>query len=381
MENKAYKFRLSPNQMELQLFHQFAGCARYVYNRALSESKNQYEENKTKTNYFDWARSLIQWKYAEETSWLKECPAQVLQQSLKNLESAFTNFFSHRARYPKFKKKGMKDSFRYPQFVKMDAEKHRVYLPKIGWVKYKGHRPIEGTIKQATVSYKAGHWYVSIMVEYEPIPKIHPFPNNHVGLDMGVVKTIATSNGVSYRLPKTIQEIESKIKTTQRKIARCVKGSNRRNKLKLQLQKLWCKLSNVRNNFIHQITTDICKNHAVVVVEDLYVTGMTKSARGTIELPGKNVAQKRGLNRNILKQSWGTIVGQLGYKLNWLGGAPLVIVSAAYTSQTCTVCGVRDKRSRVKQSVFRCTHCGHTDNADYNAAKIILSRGIPPARC
>jgi putative transposase len=282
-----------------------------------------------------------------------------------------------RAKYPKFKKKGMKDSFRYPQGVKVDSEKHRVYLPTIGWVKYRGHRPIEGIIKHATVSYKAGHWYVSIMVEYEPVPKIHPFPNNHVGLDLGVVKTIATSNGVSYRLPKTIQEIESKIKATQRKIARCVKGSHRRNKLKLKLQKLWCKLSNVRNNFLHQTTTDICKNHAVVVVEDLYVTGMTQSAKGTVTRPGKGVTQKRRLNRNILKQGWGIIVGQLSYKLKWFGGHPLITVNAAYTSQTCAVCGVRDRRSRVKQSVFQCTHCGHTDNADYNAAKVILSKGVP----
>ena len=377
MENKAYKFRLTPTQSESQALRQFAGCARYVYNRALSEAKVRYENNGVKTNYYDWDKWVIQWKYSEETSWLRGCPAQVLQQSLKNLESAYINFFNRRAGFPRFKKKGMKDSFRYPQFVKVDSDKRKVYLPKIGWIKYRGHRPIEGAIKHATVSYKAGHWYVSVMVEYEPTPKVHPFPNNSVGLDMGVIKTIATSGRQTYALPVSIRKVESQIKAVQRRIARCVKGSNRRNKLKLQLQKLWYRLSNIREDFHHKTTTDICKNHAVVVVEDLYVTGMTKSAKGTIAHPGTNVAQKRGLNRGILKQGWGVIVGQLSYKLKWFGGAPLVTVSAAYTSQTCACCGAKDKSSRISQSVFRCIRCGHTDNADYNAAKVILSRGVP----
>ena len=181
---KAFKFELMPNGEQIRKMKQFCGCSRFVFNRALSYQNEQYQKDKSFKFSYTKIANLPEWKC--ELVWLKDCHSQVLQQSLKDLESSFKNFFAKRANFPKFKKKGEKDSFRFPQGCKLEQSNNRIWLPKIGWIRYRNSRIILGEIKNVTVSQKCGKWYVSVQTEFEqaiPTPK-----GGEVGIDMGVVR-------------------------------------------------------------------------------------------------------------------------------------------------------------------------------------------------
>ena len=163
---KAFKFEIMPNGEQIRRIKQFCGCARFVFNRALAWQNEQYEqENSVKFSYTKIANLLPHWK--KELTWLKTCHSQVLQQSLKDLESAFKNFFQKRADFPKFKKKGLKESFRFPQGCKLEQQNNRLYLPKIGWIRYRNSRDVQGEVKNVTVIQKCGKWFVAIQTEFE----------------------------------------------------------------------------------------------------------------------------------------------------------------------------------------------------------------------
>ena len=368
---KAFKFEIMPNGEQIRKMKQFCGCSRFVFNRALAWQNEQYgQDNSVKFSYTKIANLLPEWK--RELTWLKDCHSQVLQQSLKDLESAFRNFFQKRSSFPKFKKKGLEESFRFPQGCKLEQQNDRLYLPKIGWIRYRNSRDVVGEIKNVTVSRKCGKWYVSIQTEFEMET---PKPNGgEIGIDMGIVRFATLSSGEYFEPINAFKNLKGKLAKLQRRLKNKVKFSQNWQKLKAKIAKLHHKISNIRKNYLHQISSQISQSHAIVYVEDLQVTNMSKSAKGDVEQHGKNVKQKSGLNRMILDQSWFEFRRQLDYKLLWNGGH-LVAVPPQNTSRTCPCCGYTAKENRQTQADFECVECGYTENADVVGAINILRRG------
>jgi putative transposase len=376
---QAYKFQLRPKARQEAKMRRFAGCCRFLWNKALALEKKTYEETGKRTGYNGLAGLLCDWKKEEGTAFLAEAHSQILQQALKDLDRAYENFFQKRADLPRFKKKGVHDAFRYPQGFTLDERNSRVFLPKIGWMRYRKSRDTEGRPKQITVSLSAGKWHASIQTEREAAVPVHP-SHSAVGIDMGVACFAALSDGTMLTPLNSFRKHEKKLATMQRKLSRKTKFSANWHKQKAKVSRLHKKIANVRNDFLHKATTSIGKNHALVVMEDLRVKNMSRSASGSLENPGRNVRAKSGLNKSILDQGWFEFRRQLGYKLAWSGGT-LLVVPPQYTSQTCHQCGSVDKNNRVSRSVFACFTCGHTDNADHNASLNILAAGQAVSAC
>ena len=313
---KSYQYELILNGEQVRKLKQFCGCCRFVFNRGLEEVKKYYESTGYFLNYAQLTALLPKWK--QDADWLKDCHSQVLQQSMKNLSQALMNFSAGRANFPRFKAKGRKDSCRFPQGFNSDQNNNRIYLPKIGWVRFRNSRTIISTIKNVTVTAKCGKWYVSIQTEYEQEEPVHY--GSDIGIDMGIVRFATLSNGQYFNPVNAFKTLKGKLAKLQRQLKRKTKGSNNWKKLVAKIGKLHKRIANIRKNFLHQISNTISKNHATVYIEDLKVGNMSKSAKGTMENPGKNIRQKSGLNRAILDQAWYEFRRQLEYKLRWRGG-------------------------------------------------------------
>jgi len=375
---QAYKFELMPNGEQSRLMRQHAGACRLVYNKALAWQNAQYQADNTfKFSYTKIANLLPQWK--DELPWLKDAPSQSLQQSLKNLEASFRNFFAKRADFPKFKKKGMSDSFRFPQGFKLEQHNNRVFLPKLGWIRYRNSREVLGVVKNITVSQKCGKWYASIQTEREVETPVHPSVSA-VGVDVGVAQFATLSNGQVFAAVNSFSQKQARLARYQRAMARKVKFSSNWHKAKQRVSKLYTHIANARRDFLHKTTVNISQNHAMIFVEDLKVANMSKSASGTLEAPGRSVKAKSGLNRSILDQGWFEFRRQLEYKQAWAGGDVLAI-APHYTSQRCSCCGTVSKDNRTSQAKFACVGCGYETNADLNAAKNILAAGHAVLAC
>ena len=290
------------------------------------------------------------------------------------MDRAYQHFFKGGG-YPKFKSRHhSKQNYQYPQRVKIDNNK--LYLPKVGWVKCKGLRNgVSGKVKTVTVSYEAYQYHASILIDIEKEGLKHcKNIDKAIGLDVGVSLMVADSEGNKVKPLILLKEI-SKLRLRAKQLSRKKKGSNNREKSKQKLAKINLRIANKRKDFLHKLSLQYAENQGIVVVEDLKIKNMTKSAKGTKETPGKKVKQKAGLNRLITQQSWGIFFELLEYKLNERGGR-LIRVDPEHTSQTCNDCGHVSKSSRQSQCKFVCTACGYTSNADINAAKNILVRGI-----
>ena len=371
LRRQAFKFEIMPNGEQIRRINQFCGCSRFVFNHGLDWQNAQYaQDDSVKFSYTKIANLLPQWK--KTFPWLKDCYSQVLQQSLKDLESAFKNFFQKRANFPKFKKKGIKERIRFPQNCKLEQHNNRLYLPKIGWVRYRNSRNVVGEIKNVTVSKKCGRFYASIQTEREV--EIPQHQGGAIGIDMGIVRFATLSNGEYFEPLNAFKTYKGKLAKLQRRLKNKIKFSKNWQKLQAKIAKLHHKIANCRKDFLHKISSTISKNHAMIYVEDLQVSNMSKSAKGTVEAPGQNVKQKSGLNRAILDQSWCEFRRQLDYKSQWQGGA-LVAVPPHNTSRTCPCCGHTDKENRPTQAKFECIECGYSENADVVGAINILERG------
>ena len=357
----------------------FAGACRFVFNRALARQNENHEAGNKYIPYGKMASWLVEWKNATETQWLKGAPTQPLQQSLKDLERAYKNFFQNRAAFPRFKKRGQNDVFRYPQGVKLDQENSRIFLPKLGWMRYRNSRQVTGVVKNVTVSQSCGKWYISIQTESEVSTPVHPSASM-IGLDAGVAKLATLSDGTVFEPVNSFQKNQKTLARLQRQLSRKVKFSNNWQKQKRKIQRLHSRIANIRRDYLHKVTTTVSKNHAMIVIEDLKVSNMSKSAAGTVSQPGRNVRAKSGLNRSILDQGWYEMRRQLEYKQLWRGGQVLA-VPPAYTSQRCACCGHTAKENRLSQSKFRCQVCGYTANADVNGARNILAAGHAVLAC
>ncbi len=346
--------------------HRFAGCCRYVWNKALALEKERYAQGEKYLGYYELTALLTKWRHTEETSFLAETNCDCLQQSLRNLDNAYKNFFAKRADLPKFKKKIRHATFRYVKCFKFDESNSRIYLPKLGWMHYRASRKIKGIPKNVTVSKNAGKWYVSIQTERIVAEPVHP-SQSAVGIDLGVVNFATLSDGTVIKPVNSYKQHRRKISRLKRKLARCRKFSSNWHKLDNKIGKLYEKMSNIRRDFLHKTSTTISKNHAVVVLEDLKVQQMLRSAG-------------YALRSAILDQGWAEFRRMLTYKLAWRGGK-LIVVPPPYTSQTCNYCGCIDRANRKTQAHFQCTTCGHELNADLNAALNILAAGHAAAAC
>ena len=369
---KAQKVRLYPNKAQLEIISSQIGGARYVYNRALSLRKFAYTKFGLKIGKFALINHITKLKKREKTSWLKEIDSQAIQQSIANMDKAYQHFFKGGG-YPKFKSRHhSRQSYQYPQRVKIDGNK--VFLPKVGWVKCKGLRKeFVGKIKTVTVSYEAYQYHASILVDIEEKEIVATHNSKAVGIDVGVSLVVADSNGNKVKALDLVREL-SKLRTRAQQLSRKKKGSINRAKAKAKIAKQNLRIANMRKDFLHKLSKSYSENQTVVV-EDLKIKNMTKATKGTVDKPSKNASAKRGLNRVITQQSWGLFFELLEYKLSERGGQ-LIKVDPKFTSQTCNECGHVSKENRKSQDKFVCTACGHTANADVNASKNILARGI-----
>lgn len=375
---QAYKFELMPNGAQIRAMRQYAGACRYVYNKALDWQNQQYQADNTfKFSYTKIANLLPQWK--QEQPWLTDAPSQTLQQSLKNLESSYRNFFAKRTHFPRFKKKGQTDSFRFPQGFKLEQHNNRISLPKLGWLRYRNSTEILGTVKNITISQKCGKWYASIQTECDLDAPVHP-STSAVAVDVGIARFATLSNGQVFAAINSFKQKQVRLARYQRALSRKIKFSHNWLKQKGKIGKLHGTIANIRKDYLHKTTTSVSQNHAMVVIEDLQVSNMSKRASGTAESKGRNVKQKSGLNRSILDQGWFEFRRQLEYKQQWLGGEVLA-VPPHYTSQRCSCCGLVDKANRTSQAKFACVSCGYETNTDLNAARNIFAAGHAVLAC
>jgi putative transposase len=363
---QAFKFELLPNGQQARQMARFAGSCRFVFNKALATQQERHQHGDKKLNYGELCKLLTQWRNSTETAWLADAPVHPLQQTLKDLEGAYRNFFDKRAAFPRFKRKGQGDSFRYPDMkqFEIDQGNSRIKLPKLGWVR---------------VRFKSGKWFASIQTEREvdtPIPQA----TSAIGIDVGIVRFATMSDGSFIAPIHSFKRHEQRLKRYQRCMSRKQKGSKNWHKAKRRVQRIHTKIANARNDFLHKTTSALSKAHAMIVIEDLAVRNMSKSAAGTAAHHGKQVKAKSGLNKAILDQGWGEFRRQLEYKLEWQGGM-LIAVPPHHTSQTCPHCGHVAKENRPTQAQFQCVHCGFEAHADVVGAMNILARGHRVAAC
>ncbi|WP_205738514.1 RNA-guided endonuclease InsQ/TnpB family protein [Billgrantia endophytica] len=298
-----------------------------------------------------------------------------LQQSLKDLERAYAHFFAKRADVPRFKKKGRRDSFRYPgpKQIKLDQGNSRVFLPKLGWLRYRNSRDVLGRVKNVTVSQSCGKWFVAIQTEREveqPVPKA----TRAVGIDMGIARFATLSDGSLVEPLNSVKRHATALRKAQQAMSRKTRFSNNWKKAKARVQRLHARIGNARRDYLHKTSTTISQTHAMVCIEDLQVRNMSQSAAGTTEQPGRNVRAKSGLNKAILDQGWFEFRRQLDYKLAWNGGW-LIAVPPRNTIRTCPECGHVSADNRRTQARFECVDCGFAEHADVVGAINVLRAG------
>jgi putative transposase len=368
---KGYKYRLKTPPNIHQQFVRYAGACRFVWNKILAINEGRYLAGVPGLSYADATRLLTLWKQSEEYGWLNSVHSQVLQQCLKDLDRAYTNLYAGRANPPTYRKKFLSDAFRYPQGFRVEG--NEVYLPNIGLVRFWKSREIDGMIKNVTVSRLGKHWFVAFQVEIDIPDPVHP-ATAAVGIDLGIATFAAFSDGTLIPPLHALRTHERKLQRAQQVLSRKVKFSHNWQQQKARITRLHTRIANCRQDFLHKLSTETSKNHAVIVLEDLQVRNMARSARGTVDEPGRNVAQKAGLNKAILDQGWGTFRRMLEYRQAWRGGE-VIAVNPRYTSQTCSQCGHVSPKNRPQRALFFCQQCGYSYHADVVAARNILARG------
>jgi putative transposase len=346
---KAFRYRLSPTASQAELINKHIGCTRFVYNNALAFKQSEYAKDKTNHSCFALHKRLTNLK--NEHEWLKEVNSQSLQQSITNLDKAYTAFFKAQNNFPKFKKKGKgKQSFNIPQSINIDNDK--LIIPKFK----KGinvilHRPFKGEIRQATISRTpTGKYFVSILCETGEVEK-QPNPVNEettVGLDLGIKTFIVSSNGKEYDNPKYLRKSIERLKYQQRQFSK-----HKSNKRKHRLAILHEKVANQRKDFLHKVSTELIRDNQSIALEDLNINGMLKN---------------HCLAGSISDVSWGTFVTMLEYKAKSNGVNILRIGRFEPSSKTCNCCGYINKELTLKDREWTCPECNSVLDRDINAS-------------
>ena len=371
LRQQAFKYRLTPTREQCAILERTIGVVRFIWNSALALQIYLLDHKTWTLNYEGLCRELTAARNDPELAFLSEVHSQAAQQKLKDLHGAFKDFFAKEKGFPRFKKKGRHDSFRQPQSVYVKGQ--HVSIPGIGLIQFRKSRDVVGKIKNATISKRGGRWYVSIQTEREVDEPKHA-SKSEIGIDVGIKAFAALSDGTLYESLNSFRKLEEELRQAQRKLRCKVKFSKNWKKQQAVVARIHIRIADARQDFLHKISTDISKNHAMICIEDLKVRNMSASAGGTVEDPGCRVRQKAGLNKSILDQGWYTFRCFLKYKQHWCGGR-LIPVPPQYTSQTCSECLHVSAENRRTQSLFVCVSCGYTDNADVNAAKNVLRAG------
>lgn len=359
---KAFKYRLYPTQSQAQFFEQTFGCVRFVYNWGLDMKIASYKQTGRSVNYFDLAVQLPQLK--KQFNWLKTAPANTLQQSLRHLDNAYTNFFHNRAGFPNFKsKKHSKPSFTETDSI--DVLDNHIKLPKVKLVKASIHRPPIGDLKSIVVSRtKTGKYFASCLFEDgKDVPNKRTV-ENAIGIDLGI-KTFATlSTGEKISNPKFLNRSQSRLKTLQRRASRTVKGSNRSKAAYLKVAKQYEKISNQRADFLHKLSKKLVVENQYIAIEDLNVSGMLKNHK---------------LANCIQDASWSKFVEMLTYKSEWYGTTLAKIGRFEPSTKKCD-CGYINNLLTLNERMWVCPECGQIHDRDIHAAKNILAfSGWQPA--
>jgi len=362
--HKAIKVRLYPTPEQEILLAQHFGCARWWWNYGLNKSIETYKETGKGLGRSALNALLPKLKKAEDTVWLSECYSQVLQAVTLNLTTAYKNFFDSRARFPRLKSKHGRQSIQYPQNVKV--ENGAVKLPgKIGTVKAKIHRTIEGTIKTVTVSKDpSGKYYASVLTEIEGHNPQVSTNGNVVGVDLGLKHFAVVSDGSKvskFDNPKHLAKHERNLKRQQQKLAKKQKGSKSRHKYRKVVARVYERVSNSRQDFLHKLTRSLVNENQVVVVENLHIKGMVRN---------------HNLAKAISDAGWGTFTNFLAYKLEKKGGKLVEIDRWFPSSKLCSNCYHQVDEILLEVREWTCPHCGTHHDRDGNAATNIRAEGI-----
>lgn len=368
------KYRLALDADQTRMCEEFGNICRAVWNTGLDQ-RRQYRRRGAWMNYVPQAAELADAK--KEHPWLKAAPSHVLQQTLKDLDKACRDHGTFKVRWRS--KARWSPSFRFPAgnlitIERLGRKRGRAKLPKLGWVAFRWSRPLGGEVKSATVSHRSGHWYISFLVSTEETtPEQHAMPTTAVGIDRGVAVAATTSDGDFHDRQFVTEGEKTQYLRLQQQLARAKKGSANRREVIARMNRVMGRVTDRRADFCAHLANRLTARNAVVVLEDLKTRNMTASASGTRQEPGKQVAQKRGLNRAILDKGWHRLELAFTNAARYTG-TELVKVNPAYTSQRCSVCGFVTEGNRESQSVFVCkaAGCGHQQNADVNAARNIL---------
>jgi putative transposase len=364
---RAYKYRIYPNKEQEILINKTIGCCRFVYNHYLHKRIEIYKFEQKSLSYVECANDMK--KLKDEYLWLKEVDSVSLQQTLKDLDQAYKNFFTRIKKgekelgFPKFKsKKNPKQSYRTMCINNnIQIVGNKIKIPKLGMVSFANSRLIYGRIKQATISKTStDKYFVSILVE-ETIQEFSK-NDNAVGFDLGIKEFLITSDGEVVNNPKILYKYESKIAKLQRQLSRKTKGSNRYKKHSKKIAKLHEKIKNIRHDFLQKLSTQIVRENQSIFCEDLNVKGM---------------AQNHKLAKAINDVSWSEFVRQIEYKSEWYGRTFHKIDRFYPSSQTCNICGYKNKDTKnLSVREWDCPECKTHHDRDCNAAINILKQGL-----
>ncbi len=352
--NKAYRYELKPNKSQLVLLKKHTGCARFAWNWGLAERIRLWEQEGKRTDAIEQHRELNRLKKTD-FPWMYEVSKCAPQEALRDLDKAFKNFYEGRANFPKFKKKGIHDSFRLTGAIKV-FPKH-VQLPRLGKIRVKEETvKFKGRVLSATVSREADRWYVSLAVEVE-IPDPLPVQGEPVGIDRGLTHFAVFSTGEKVEAPKSLEKSLKKLRRLSRQLSRKQKGSKNRKKAALRLARLHRKIKNQRRDFLHKLSTWLAKTKPVIVVEDLAV---------------KNMARNKHLSRHIADAGWSEFRRMLEYKTKWYGSRLVVAPRFYPSSRRCSECGCILPELKLSTRRWACPKCGAIHDRDVNAAINLL---------
>ncbi len=376
------RYRLIPTSVQEGVLRDHCAHARYVWNLAVEQHSHWHPGRKGAPGYLEQCRQLTAAR--AEHPWLAAGSQTVQQQALRDFTQAMTAFFDpgNPAGRPSWRKAGRDEGFRIVgqrgrQWEVRRVSRHvgQVWVPKAGWVRFRWSRAVpEGAKSYRVTQDRAGRWHVAFAVIPAPVPA--PGNGQVVGIDRGVAVAAALSTGQRLHCPALTGRERARLRRLQRKLARAKRGSTRRSRVRHAIARMRARERDRRKDWAEKTSTGIARRFDLIRVEDLKITNMTRSARGTRENPGRNVRQKAGLNREILRSGWGLLVRRLADK------APDRVekIEPALTSQRCSACGQVDRAWRESQAVFRCTACGFACNADVNAARNIAAGHAVTAR-